>query len=150
MNKKDWINSERGDEMLYDLASLSKDELESAREKVATLLKIIARDLVKGYCVQVPDEYKPGVSSQRGIDEIQSWAEPWRDKMQEKKKLVLSAEVLHPGLKYAINVGQAVRDYEDDKDLKKALLKMKHATAPVKAHGIANLIRLYLPEWPGK
>ena len=150
MDKKQWENSERGDEMLYDLASLSKDELAAIHGTVARLLGYIAQDLVGGYCEQVPEEYKPGVSSQKGVDEIQAWASLWKDKTQEKQKLTLSAEVLHPDLKWALVVGQAVQDFESDKDLKRALLKMKHSTKPVKAHGIANLIRLHIPEWPGK
>ena len=150
MNKKDWIDSERGDEMLHALASLEKAELETVRGEVETLLKVISRDLVEGYCEQVPEEYKPGVSSQKGIDEIQAWATTRKDPTQEKQKLTLSAEVLHPDLKWALVVGQAVQDFESDKDLKRALLKMKHSTKPVKAHGIANLIRLHIPEWPGK
>lgn len=150
MDATQWQNSERGDEMLFELSKLKDAELEAVREPLTLLLRQIAEDVVVGYCVRIPDEMGAEVMPKEHVEAIQAWAEGGRDRGKPKTKLTGTIPVAHNDLKWALAFGTSVQDLEDDNDLRKALKKLKADAPPVKAHGVANLLRMSIPVWPGK
>ena len=110
---------------------------------------------LKGGEIVAVDEAKVEATKERAVADIETWASALTGKPREvavptKISLDEAAAGDSVDLAWAIRIGTAVQAFDEDGDLRKALSGLATGGAICKAHWFSILLRMTIPEWPGR